>query len=139
MPHALKLPLVSSPSEKFYNKTQQGRGAGRSVLLQHVDGCSSQQDAEQCAGVAIYWGESRVSENIHIGFFHSHGAEVAAAALQTLKSSAESSIPALILRIHSSYSKNNFLHYLLTRYNNRFEVPNKNRPLNLLNRLSNLE
>lgn len=53
--------------------------------------------------------------------------------LQTLKSAAESSMPALILRIHSSYVENNFLHHLLTLWNNRFEVPNNNRPLNLLN------
>ena len=59
------------------------------MLLQHADGCSFQQDAEQCAGVAIYWGESRLSENIHIGFSHSHGAEVAAAVLQTLRSATE--------------------------------------------------
>lgn len=82
------------------------------------------------------WG--RLSENIHTGFFHSHGAEVAAAVLQTSKSAAECSMPALILRTHSSYSENNFLCYLLTSYNNRFKVPNKNRPLNLLNRLSSL-
>lgn len=86
-----------------------------------------------CRG-ATHWGESRHSENIHIGFFHSHGAEVAAALLQTLKSAAESSMPALILRSHSSYLENKFLYYLLTSCNNRFEVPNKNRPLNLLNR-----
>lgn len=107
---------------------------GRSVLLQHADDCSFQQDAGRCAGAAMYWVESRLSGNIHTGFFHSHGTEVAAAMLQTSKSAAECSMPALSLRTHSGYSDNSFLCYLLTSCNNRFKVPNKNRPLNLLNR-----